>query len=194
MAPSDAEAHGYERASKNPKSTKYGRQNPISERWNSEVQLVLWREAWANAVNRALERAGSEERVDHRSLRDRGLDELPTIHEGVTARAMEEKGGVSDRCELNRQIRRDNTLLWEIKAQVKKLTEAVRNTVPALAEAMESVRKNIIVFCYGLLHVRGRREWGGSYVRKAKTEYGEYLDLHSRIAGKRIERKAAQRD
>ena len=28
-----------------PKSTKYGRQNPISERWNSEDQLVLWRTA-----------------------------------------------------------------------------------------------------------------------------------------------------
>lgn len=31
MAPSVAEAKGYERASKHPKSTKYGRQNPISE-------------------------------------------------------------------------------------------------------------------------------------------------------------------
>ena len=38
MAPSEAEAEGYERTSKHPKSTKYGRQNPISERWNSEEQ------------------------------------------------------------------------------------------------------------------------------------------------------------
>ena len=58
LAPSEVEAKGYERASKHPKSTKYGRQNPISERWNSEEQLVLWREAWANAVNRSLERYG----------------------------------------------------------------------------------------------------------------------------------------
>ena len=95
MAPSEAEAEGYERTSKNPKSTKYGRQNPISERWNSEEQLVLWREAWATAVNRALERAGSEERVDHRSHKDRGLDEQPTIHEGVAARVIEAEGGFS---------------------------------------------------------------------------------------------------
>lgn len=40
MAPSEAEKQGYERASKHPKSTKYGRQNPIAERWNSEEQLV----------------------------------------------------------------------------------------------------------------------------------------------------------
>ena len=35
MPPSEAEKHGYEAASKHPKSTKYGRQNPIAERWNS---------------------------------------------------------------------------------------------------------------------------------------------------------------
>ena len=35
MTPSQAEAQGYERISKYPKSTKYGRQNPISERWNT---------------------------------------------------------------------------------------------------------------------------------------------------------------
>lgn len=40
MVPSSAQAQGYERVSKYPKSTKYGRQNPISERWNSEEQLV----------------------------------------------------------------------------------------------------------------------------------------------------------
>ena len=45
LPPSEAENHGYERASKHPKSTKFGRQNPIAERWNSEEQLVLWRAA-----------------------------------------------------------------------------------------------------------------------------------------------------
>ena len=194
MAPSEAEAQGYERASKNPKSTKYGRQNPISERWNSEEQLVLWREAWANSVNRALERAGSEERVDHRSHKDRGLDEQPTIHEGVTARVIEAKGGVSDRCELNRQIRQDNALLRSLKTAVQKLKAAVEATVPALAAAMETVRRNLIEFHYGLRHIRDRRERAGAFVRKAETEYGEYLDLHSRIAEIRTERKMAQEE
>lgn len=36
MSPSQTNQRGYERASKYPKSTRYGRQNPISERWNSE--------------------------------------------------------------------------------------------------------------------------------------------------------------
>lgn len=86
-----AEAQGYERASKYPKSTKYGRQNPISERWNSEEQLLLWRKAWADISNRYLELSGQNERIDHRSNAERGLTEQPTIHEGVTARALEKK-------------------------------------------------------------------------------------------------------
>ena len=54
MAPSAAQAQDYERASKYPKSTKFGRQNPITERWNSDEQLVLWRAAWADVANRYL--------------------------------------------------------------------------------------------------------------------------------------------
>ena len=79
MAPSIAGAQGYERASIYPKSTKFGRQNPITARWNSEEQLILWREAWADTSNRYLEKAKREERIDHRSHAARGLDEqLPS--------------------------------------------------------------------------------------------------------------------
>ena len=52
--------------------------------------------------------------------------EIPTIHEGVTAQALERKGIISDRCELNRQIRADNKLLRELKKQVQKLMKAVK--------------------------------------------------------------------
>ena len=52
MTPSAAEAQGLVRADKHPKSTRYGRQNPISERWNSEEQLLTWRAAWADVSNR----------------------------------------------------------------------------------------------------------------------------------------------
>ena len=58
MTPSAAEVQGYERASKYPKSTKFGRQNPITAKWNSEEQLLQWREAWAKTVNRHRPRQG----------------------------------------------------------------------------------------------------------------------------------------
>ena len=159
MPPSQAGVQDYERISKYPKSTKYGRQNPISERWNSEDQLILWRTAWADVTNQFLERAGSQERVDHRSHAERGLDEQPTIHEGVVARALEQEGIISDRCELNRQIKADNALMRELKSLVKKLMDAVKNSVPAIAEAIETVRQKMIIFRYQLLHIGiGKRQ------------------------------------
>ena len=145
MPPSEAEKHGYERANKHPKSTKYGRQNPIAERWNSDEQLLVWREKWADVTNKYLAQyPWIDARIDHRSHAARGLDEQPTIHEGVTARALEKKGIISDRCELNRQIKADNALLRELKSAVRKLMEAVKNTIPAFAEAMEKLRENMI--------------------------------------------------
>ena len=190
MTPSAAEAQELIRADKHPKSTRYGRQNPISERWNSEEQLVSWRVAWADVTNRYLESAGREERIDHRSNAARGLDEIPTIHEGVTVQALERKGIVSDRCEMNRQIRADNALLRELKAEIKKLAALVARTVPAIAEGLEKLRSRVLIFCYQLSHIRN----GKSHIQKSlavwKPELERYTGLVQQIKKKSKERKA----
>ena len=190
MSPSEAEIHGYERASKYPKSTKYGRQNPISERWNSEEQLLLWRKAWADVTNKYLERYGHEERIDHRSFAERGIEEQPTIHEGVSARPMEAKGIISDRCELNRQIKADNKLLRELKAQVKKIAEAIKNTLPDIADALETVRENMIIFCYQLGHIRSGKKQMNNALNILKPDQAQYLSLVKQIKTTAKERKA----
>ena len=190
MTPSAAEAQGLVRADKHPKSTRYGRQNPISERWNSEEQLVEWRKAWADVTNLYLERAGREERIDHRSNVARGLDEIPTIHEGVTARALELKGVIADRCEINRQIRADNALLRKLKAEIKKLAALVVRTVPAIAEGLEKLRSRVLIFCYQLSHIRS----GKSHIQESlavwRPELERYTGLVQQIKEKSKERKA----
>ena len=190
MPPSEAEKQGLERASKHPKSTKFGRQNPISERWNSEEQLVVWRKAWADVTNRYLERYGHDARIDHRSHADRGLTEQPTIHEGVVARALEAKGIISDRCELNRQIKADNALLRELKASVKKLIDTVKNTIPTLAEAMESLRGKMIIFCYQLGYIRKGKNSMSKYVDTAGPILERYDELKQEIKEKSREQKS----
>ena len=190
MAPSQAEKYGYGRASKYPKSTKYGRQNPISARWNSEEQLLAWREAWATAANRCLELAGHDSRIDHRSHAERGLEERPTIHEGVVARAMEKKGIIFDRCELNRQIKADNALLRELRGQVKKLAQTVKNTIPALAEAMENLRKNLLLFCYQLGYLRKGKERLNASLNTLRPALTQYNQLAKDIRNKMKERRS----
>ena len=190
LPPSEAEVRGLERADKHPKSTKFGRQNPITERWNSDEQLVLWRSAWADTVNRVLERSGIEERIDHRSHAERGLDEQPTVHEGVEARAMERKGFVSDRCELNRQIKADNVLLRKLKAAVRKLMQAVKNTVPAMARALEELRANMIIFQYSINRARTGKRKFSDWLKSAKEIYADYTDTVKQLKERTKEKNA----
>ena len=190
MAPSAAQAQGYERVSKYPKSTKYGRQNPISARWNSEEHLLVWREAWATAANRCLELAGHAERIDHRSHAARGLEERPTVHEGVAAQALERRGILSDRCELNRQIKADNALLRELKAELKKLSDLVVHTVSAVAERLEKLRGRVLIFCYQLSHIRAGRERYQDALHVYRPQMARYNGLVRQIKDKSRERKA----
>ena len=189
MAPSVAEAAGYERVSKTPKSTRFGRQNPIAARWNSDEQLVLWRSAWADVTNRYLERVGAEARIDHRSHAERGILEQPTIHEGVTARAMEQQGFIADRCELNRQIKADNKLLRELRSVYEKIAKAVKNTVPALAEAMETVRRNMLIFRYQILHTKANRRSIKNTLANVTPVLRQYSEIVSQIKSLSRERK-----
>ena len=193
LPPSKAEQHGYERANKYPKSTKFGRQNPITARWNSDEQFVAWRENWAQITNKYLDEANrSDARIDHRSNSARGIDEQPTIHEGYVAQAMEHKGLIADRCEINRQIKVDNALLRELKAAFAKISQAVKNTVPNLAEAMESLREKVIVISYHILHIKIGKRNITDFVKELKANYESYKGIVKQIAAKKKERKELQ--
>jgi hypothetical protein len=55
------------------------------------------REGWAFWVNYELQRAGIDDRVDHRSLKDQGIeDRVPTSHVGPTVTAIQRRGGASE--------------------------------------------------------------------------------------------------
>jgi MobA/MobL family len=82
--------------------------------WVSEL-----RERWANRANAALEHAGSPERVDHRSHAARGVEQLPTVHEGPYARRARERGLADDRVASNAEIRAANLQLAGIRAHSK---------------------------------------------------------------------------
>jgi len=76
--------------------------------WDKKENVEEWRENWANHSNKALEKAGCEERIDHRSYKDQGIDQIPTIHLGKTSCEMEKKHLYNPRVEINNQIKRLN--------------------------------------------------------------------------------------
>lgn len=87
--------------------------------WNEVGLLHHWRESWAEAVNSSLEKAGRPERVDHRSLRDRGIDAEPQPKIGVAATAMQREGKVADpeRIQAVRRVK----LMNEVRPLVKSI-------------------------------------------------------------------------
>lgn len=79
----------------------------------------------AELINGALERAGSRERVDHRSLERQGEEREPTKHLGPSASQMERRGEPSDRGEENRQADQRNGELGELKRQAEVIDLAI---------------------------------------------------------------------
>lgn len=84
-------------------SVKAGAKNP-------EVDRV--REKVAELINDALEDAGSDERVDHRSFKARGIAQEPTQHLGPKATAMERAGIETELGDRNRAIVEER-LRWQ---------------------------------------------------------------------------------
>jgi MobA/MobL family len=84
-----------------------------STEWDHVGVLMEWRESWGKSVNAALEKSGRPERVDHRSLKDRGIDRIPEPKIGVAATAMKRKGLVADpeRFKLVRWVKALNAVM-----------------------------------------------------------------------------------
>ena len=107
----------------------------------------------------------------------------------MIARALEEKGVTSDRCEINRQIKADNKLLRELKAQIERLMKAIRNTISAIAEAMETVRQNMLIFRYQLLHTRASKQIISDTLSTVLPEFRKYTEIVNHLKDKIKERR-----
>ena len=75
---------------------------------NAKSKIEEWRKRWETMCNEALEQAQSAERVSSKSNKDRGINQLPSIHIGVAASAMERRGIETDRGDRNRIIQTIN--------------------------------------------------------------------------------------
>ena len=121
-----------------------------------------------------------------------GLDEQPTVHEGSQARNLELQGIKADRCELNRQIRADNKLLRELKAQLAKLSKAVENTVEHIAETLERLRSSLIMLQYRLLVNNKQVDTWKRQVNYYRPILQDYHAVTQQLADKKSEQEQLQ--
>jgi len=94
--------------------------------WNEQDKAEEWRKTWADITNKYLEENSIQNKVDHRSYLRQGIEQIPTIHLGVSATQMEKKGIATDRGNINREIKHQNAILREISRRIKALLNWIR--------------------------------------------------------------------
>lgn len=121
-----------DRVSKSP--VKMHRRDGQSAREVEKEQLVEVRAAWANIANRHLAEhaaatGAAAQSIDHRSNKDRGMDEQPTVHEGGAGLI-----GHADRVKLNEEIKARNERLRVLRAELQQEGATIEQLQREVAE------------------------------------------------------------
>ena len=99
---------------------------------NKKDFVVNLRKNWADYTNKALELAGSKERVDHRSLKELGVKRIPQIHLGHKVWAMKQKGIATERGDRHVEIEKRNQEIVNNQLNMQRVSglDVVRNSMP----------------------------------------------------------------
>lgn len=109
--------------------------------WNDKGNAEKWRENFVKICNQYLEKNNLEKRVDHRSFERQGIEEIPTIHLGASASALERKGIETDKGNINREIKKHNSLVKAIREKITELTSWINDFSKALFEKYEQYKQ-----------------------------------------------------
>ena len=116
---------------------KYGKQkydNPFTTDWGRAETLEEWRRNWELIVNAKFEEKGLECRIDHRSNAERGIDDVPQVHEGSAVRQMEKRGIVTYKSSWNKWVKKTNNNIHRLLQMIKEFAEWIK-------EAREEVHR-----------------------------------------------------
>ena len=148
--------------------------------WGSPDTLEHWRQAWADLCNQKFAEKKLDCRIDYRSYERQGIDQLPTVHEGVTVREMEAKGIRTDKGDLNRFIRKTNALLRAAKEKIAALIGWLKDVKAELAKPQPPTLNNLLA-----LHCANRNK--GAYSHKAKNaNLQHYAETFSFLQSKKL--------
>ena len=108
--------------------------------WNDQKYAEIWRQGWADTVNRYLEAADRPERLDLRSYERQGLDVIPTVHMGPAVAQMERRGIQTNIGNLNRDIKAANQMLSAIRKTIRGLLDWIEELKGDLKDLKDVAR------------------------------------------------------
>ena len=153
--------------------------------WGSPERLEAWRKAWADCCNAKFEEKHLDVRIDHRSYKRQGVEQIPTVHEGPAVRQMEARGIKTDKGNLNRLIRATNQKLREITKRIKDLWEIIQEAEAQLEKEEQAARQspNLITILNQYLEQRN----AGACSNRAKVKnLQDYAQLFNMLYERRL--------
>lgn len=120
--------------------------------WNKRETFNFWRKLWADKTNLYLKENGISENISHLSHEDRGVEELPTIHEGYVARKLVKSGMESDRVNHNKEVKKHNAIVKDIQKYKKKKEQIIyqnkfsRKFSPMEKKHLSDIAKHLKMF------------------------------------------------
>ena len=120
---------------------QWKRRDVLVNQLDTREYLQDIRADWSNCCNQYLEK---DNQIDHRSNEERGIETIPTIHEGYYARQREKMGMISQRCEINRQIKEKNKLIKKMIEALKNITNELKQYTEAKGEELNERVKRLL--------------------------------------------------
>ena len=106
----------------------------------TQDEIKQIRETWANLANFALEKAGIQEKIDHRSYADQGNGLQATIHEGTKVTQLRRQGIDTEISRFNDHIKQQNFKYLNQQELTKEST--IKNALSRVDQGFEQWQKN----------------------------------------------------
>lgn len=147
------------------------------------LEIIDWRAEWAKRVNAALEESKLKSRIDHRSHAARGLDDLPTRHEGNGQQAERIKAE-------NANIKEINKINQNLKALLKERAQlAAQETIRGAARQAQADAKKMMA-APTLAQLAAQRETAADQAREAAQAIAKARVERERASPRRLVREA----
>jgi len=147
--------------------------------WGSPERLEAWRKAWADCCNAKFEEKQLSIKVDNRSYKRQGIEQIPTVHEGPAVRQMEARDIKTDKGNLNRLIRATNQKLREITRRIQELWEIIQEVKEQLEKEEQAARQspNLIEILIQNWEQRNAGAWSLKAKAKDFHDYSTLLEF-----------------
>ncbi|MBP3806922.1 MAG: MobA/MobL family protein [Eubacterium sp.] len=186
----------------NPVLNKKGKQkydDPFTTDWGKPETLEIWRENWARIVNEKFAEKGLACRIDHRSNEERGLDEIPQVHEGSAVRRMEKRGIKTYKGGWNRWVKKTNDNIRRFLNALKELADWIKEAKERVHRIENPTISNMVMLYYdhrneiaeGYAHGTQKAKRGNlQYVSKVQV----YIEQNNLTTIDELEKVIAEKD